>query len=88
MRKLHMGTMSYGADSMDEVAHQLELAFGILGDNGKCSAVFFFAFLRWIVSVFSVDETGNPIHWYPVVKRSTRHVFKSERCSSQSCSMS
>ncbi|KAF5347357.1 hypothetical protein D9756_009903 [Leucocoprinus leucothites] len=28
MRKLHMGTMSYGADSMDEVAHQLALAFG------------------------------------------------------------
>ncbi|KAF9446849.1 phospholipid-translocating P-type ATPase [Macrolepiota fuliginosa MF-IS2] len=28
MRKLHMGTMSYGVDSMDEVAHQLALAFG------------------------------------------------------------
>ncbi|KAJ2919629.1 hypothetical protein MD484_g852, partial [Candolleomyces efflorescens] len=28
MRKLHMGTMSYGADAMDEVAHQLALAFG------------------------------------------------------------
>ncbi|KAK7466492.1 putative aminophospholipid-translocase [Stygiomarasmius scandens] len=28
MRKLHMGTMSYGADSMDEVAHQLAVAFG------------------------------------------------------------
>jgi len=41
MRKLHMGTMSYGADSMDEVAHQLELAFGTLGDNGKCSGAFF-----------------------------------------------
>ncbi|KAG7087819.1 hypothetical protein E1B28_013759 [Marasmius oreades] len=27
MRKLHMGTMSYGFDSMDEVAHQLALAF-------------------------------------------------------------
>ena len=87
MRKLHMGTMSYGADSMDEVAHQLELAFGTLGDNGKCSGAFF-AFLRLTVSVFSVDETGNAIHWYPVVKRSARHVFKSERCSSQSCSMS
>lgn len=36
MRKLHMGTMSYGADSMDEVAHQLALAFGGSGDHGKC----------------------------------------------------
>ncbi|TFK69129.1 phospholipid-translocating P-type ATPase [Pluteus cervinus] len=31
MRKLHMGTMSYGFDSMDEVAHQLATAFG--GDH-------------------------------------------------------
>jgi hypothetical protein len=36
MRKLHMGTMSYGADSMDEVAHQLALAFGASGENGEC----------------------------------------------------
>lgn len=28
MKKLHMGTMSYGWDSMDEVAHQLVTAFG------------------------------------------------------------
>ncbi|KIJ61190.1 hypothetical protein HYDPIDRAFT_138015 [Hydnomerulius pinastri MD-312] len=28
MKKLHMGTMSYGFDSMDEVAHQLAMAFG------------------------------------------------------------
>ncbi|KAF9458109.1 hypothetical protein BDZ94DRAFT_1174287 [Collybia nuda] len=33
MKKLHMGTMSYGFDSMDEVAHQLELAFGATGDQ-------------------------------------------------------
>ncbi|KAG6890135.1 hypothetical protein C0995_011428 [Termitomyces sp. Mi166 len=33
MKKLHMGTMSYGFDSMDEVAHQLEVAFGA-GDHG------------------------------------------------------
>ncbi|KAG6820583.1 hypothetical protein H0H93_014810 [Arthromyces matolae] len=32
MKKLHMGTMSYGFDSMDEVAHQLEVAFGAI-DN-------------------------------------------------------
>ncbi|KAG9311135.1 hypothetical protein JVU11DRAFT_9050 [Chiua virens] len=28
MKKLHMGTISYGFDSMDEVAHQLAMAFG------------------------------------------------------------
>ncbi|KAH9913487.1 protein transporter [Fomitopsis serialis] len=28
MRKLHMGTVSYGYDSMDEVVHQLAVAFG------------------------------------------------------------
>ena len=28
MRKLHMGTVSYSSDSMDEVAHQLAMAFG------------------------------------------------------------
>ena len=35
MRKLHMGTMSYGFDSMDEVAHQLASAFGV--DHGAYS---------------------------------------------------
>jgi len=28
MKKLHMGTMSFGSDSMDEVSHQLAVAFG------------------------------------------------------------
>lgn len=32
MKKLHMGTISYGFDSMDEVAHQLATAFG--GEHG------------------------------------------------------
>ena len=35
MKKLHMGTMSYGSDSMDEVAHQLGVAFGFSGDHGE-----------------------------------------------------
>jgi phospholipid-translocating ATPase len=35
MKKLHMGTMSYGSDSMDEVAHQLAVAFGFSGDQGE-----------------------------------------------------
>lgn len=35
MKKLHMGTMSYGADSMDEVAHQLAIAFGSDQTNAR-----------------------------------------------------
>jgi hypothetical protein len=35
MKKLHMGTMSYVSDSMDEVAHQLAVAFGFSGDHGE-----------------------------------------------------
>ncbi len=38
LKKLHMGTMSYGADSMDEVAHQLALAFGLSSEQGMCFA--------------------------------------------------
>lgn len=32
MKKLHMGTMSFGHDTMDEVVHQLNTAFG--ADSG------------------------------------------------------
>lgn len=35
MKKLHMGTVSYGHDSMDEVAHQLAMAFGAAGELRK-----------------------------------------------------
>ncbi|GAA5931089.1 aminophospholipid-translocating P4-type ATPase NEO1 [Sporobolomyces koalae] len=34
MKKLHLGTMSYGVDSMDEVAHQLATALGEKPSNG------------------------------------------------------
>lgn len=36
MKKLHMGTMSYGFDSMDEVAHQLAVAFGLSAEQSEC----------------------------------------------------
>lgn len=39
MKKLHMGTISYGYDSMDEVAHQLAMAFG-----AEQSTLFFLIF--------------------------------------------
>jgi hypothetical protein len=35
MKKLHMGTMSYGSDSMDEVVHQLQVAFGAVDETSK-----------------------------------------------------
>jgi hypothetical protein len=37
MKKLHMGTVSYGFDSMDEVSHQLAVAFGSV-DKGNVSS--------------------------------------------------
>jgi len=39
MKKLHMGTMSYGSDSMDEIAHQLALAFGGTGEHQRLGSV-------------------------------------------------
>ena len=33
MKKLHMGTMSFGSDTMDEVVHQLSIAFGAEGER-------------------------------------------------------
>jgi len=39
MKKLHMGTMSYGFDSMDEIAHQLTLAFGAPGEHQRQGSV-------------------------------------------------
>ncbi|KAJ7901718.1 hypothetical protein B0H14DRAFT_2492682 [Mycena olivaceomarginata] len=39
MKKLHMGTMSYGFDSMDEVAHQLAVAFGAEKSHRKTGSL-------------------------------------------------
>ncbi|EJD43937.1 aminophospholipid-transporting P-type ATPase [Auricularia subglabra TFB-10046 SS5] len=33
LKKLHMGTMSFGFDSMDEVAHQLAMTFGTTAED-------------------------------------------------------
>lgn len=38
MKKLHMGTVSYGYDSMDEVATQLAMAFGGSAEQGRCGS--------------------------------------------------
>jgi len=47
MRKLHIGTVSYGFESMDEVSHQLHVAFGS-GDGGKVFLVFPALATKWI----------------------------------------
>ncbi|KAG0706236.1 hypothetical protein DFH29DRAFT_189735 [Suillus ampliporus] len=39
MKKLHMGTMSYGFDSMDEVAHQLASAFGAEQAHARSNSI-------------------------------------------------
>jgi hypothetical protein len=35
LKKLHMGTMSYGSDAMDEIAHQLATAFGATAEQRR-----------------------------------------------------
>lgn len=46
LKKLHLGTMSYGFDSMDEVSHQLALAFGVNADQRELPLCFSFVSLR------------------------------------------
>ena len=45
LKKLHLGTMSYGFDSMDEVSHQLALAFGVNADQCELPLRFLLRFL-------------------------------------------
>jgi hypothetical protein len=71
MKKLHMGTMSFGFDSMDEVAHQLATAYGASVDQSRL----FFAtnydiesnfYSAWSARIFtywrSTGNTGPPGH--------------------------
>lgn len=50
MKKLHMGTVSYGFESMDEVAHQLALAFGA-SEPGMCPRLGEIVCLTWFFTV-------------------------------------
>jgi len=67
MKKLHMGTMSYGADSMDEVAHQLALAFGSSGEQGKTGVVSHFVSMpRFLqTKLISVKDLSSLVHNSP-----------------------
>lgn len=40
LKKLHLGTMSYAVDSMDEVAHQLATAFGVPSVGGMLLSLY------------------------------------------------
>ena len=59
MKKLHMGTMSYGFDSMDEVAHQLAVAFGFSGDHGESG----FHLFQCILSVLYMQAIKGRSPW-------------------------
>lgn len=66
MKKLHMGTVSYGFESMDEVAHQLHVAFGS-GDKGRMLRVA--GFTAHTRSYQRIKDTCRlrPVHSLPLV---------------------
>lgn len=79
MKKLHMGTMSYGSDSMDEVAHQLALAFGLTAEQGNASVPC--GASKLFTQLFSDGSPGSNTYWCTIRhSRPKRHVFKGERC--------
>jgi LSD1 subclass zinc finger protein len=72
MKKLHLGTMSFGSDTMDEVVHQLNTAFGVDGEPGRFPTLHFligFASIRcdscqtrFIVDWRAVGHSWSPRH--------------------------
>jgi len=74
-----MGTVSYGFESMDEVAHQLHVAFGS-GDKGKASvSSSAFVFLFNSQDPRSAQKTDAVDDRCPARDSwATRHVFKGE----------
>lgn len=62
LKKLHMGTMSYSADSMDEVAHQLALAFGLSSEQGNASDLYIYNLpdLFCFVSIANLRQGSIP----------------------------
>jgi phospholipid-translocating ATPase len=69
MKKLHMGTMSFGYDAMDEVTHQLSTAFGA---DGKIEPI-----ANHLCSSMSSDsrEAWLFVNWHPISHTwSSRHI--------------
>ena len=62
MKKLHMGTMSFGYDTMDEVAHQLNTAFGTDGEI----VLLTFSCLLKLPSSSNKTRPRLVIDWYPI----------------------
>jgi hypothetical protein len=67
LKKLHLGTMSYAVDSMDEVAHQLATAFGVSGEllAAPCSHddwLIYVTFKRFRIS-HSAFKTVKSSNW-------------------------
>jgi len=85
MKKLHMGTMSYGFDSMDEVAHQLQLAFGASAEQGMiCS----YQHIHSTSSFSSSYETAIIVYGSTTGdSRSAGHVVSCTRRRVESCSL-
>jgi hypothetical protein len=82
LKKLHMGTMSYGFDSMDEVSHQLALAFGVNADQRELPLPLFFRFL----TAFSGSQSS---YWCAArLSWPARYVFSSSRRGRQFRSLS
>lgn len=82
LKKLHMGTMSYGFDSMDEVSHQLALAFGVNADQRESPPRFAFVSLP----LFSGSQGS---YWCPArLSRPKRFVFSNSRRGRQFGSLS
>ena len=68
MKKLHMGTMSYGFDSMDEVAHQLHLAFGASAEQGMiCSYHVYLQKLIFLQLIWDSHRWPREHNWRRVV---------------------
>ena len=59
MKKLHMGTMLYGSDLMDKVAHQLAFTFGFSGDQGESNFIYF----RCILSTLYMQGIKGKSPW-------------------------
>lgn len=82
LKKLHLGTMSYGFDSMDEVSHQLALAFGVNADQCELPLRFSFVSSR----VFSGPQNS---YWCAArFSWSAGYVFSSSRRGRQFRSLS
>src|SRR5712672_3281238 len=62
MKKLHLGTVSFGYDTMDEVAHQLNTAFGADGEIVFST----FSCLLKLPSRFNKTRPRLVIDWYSI----------------------